>query len=142
MVSEITSAIGRTIVSEFGPGYTVYDEEVKQGLLIPCFFIGCDDPSERQFFGSRYFLENRFCIRFFPADDNGKNRECEQAARRLFSCLEWLDVDGQVIMGRKMSYTLKDGVLYFFVNYDMFVYKKEEKVVMGELRKRVGARGL
>lgn len=140
MIDIITGAVGRAIFSEFGSGYAVYEEEVKQGVLTPCFFIRCDKSSERQFFGSRYFRENRFCVTFFPADDNGKNRECEEAAHRLTACLEWVDLDGGVIMGRKMSYVVKDGVLYFFVNYDMFVYKCGDKTVMGEMEKRVGVR--
>lgn len=139
MTENIISAIGKTISLVFGSEYAVYEEEVKQGFSTPCFFIECDNPSERQFFGSRYFRENRFCITFFPDDDNGKNRECRQIAQGLFSCLEWLDLDGQVVMGRKMNYEIKDGVLFFYVNYDMFVYKKEEKPVMGEMSKRIGA---
>lgn len=138
MIGAITSAVGRAIFSEFGSDYAVYEEEVKQGIATPCFFIACENPSERQFFGSRYFTENRFCITFFPSDGSGKNRECGEAAQRLAQCLEWIELEGRVIMGRRMSYTLKDGVLSFFVNYDMFVYKKEEKTLMGELDKRIG----
>lgn len=139
MTEEIISAIGTAISIGFGSEYAIYEEEVKQGVMTPCFFIACEKPSQRQFFGSRYFRENRFCITFFPADDNEKNKECRQAAQELLSYLEWLDVNGQIIMGRKMSYEIKEGVLYFYVNYDMFVYKKEEKTLMGELSKRIGA---
>lgn len=136
----LAEAVGRAIYSEFGSGHEVYLEEVKQGALPPCFFVRCDSSSERQYFGARYYRERRFCVSYFPADENGKNGECEAAAQRLLRCLERIVSEDGLIMGRKMSYGVKDGALYFFVNYGSFVYRAENKTVMGDMEKRVGVR--
>ena len=41
------------------------------------------------------------------------------------NALEIIDVDGDLCRGTEMHYEVVDDVLSFFVNYDMYVYKKE-----------------
>ncbi len=142
MIEEITDAVGQAVYGEFGDKCRIYDEEVKQGVKPPCFFIRCDKPSERHFLGDRYFRENRFCISYIPENDNGKRRECEETAERLFECLKWIRAKEDIIMGRNMSYEVKDGELRFFVSYDFFVYKVgENKTLMGKIEKFGGKVG-
>ena len=40
-----------------------------------------------------------------------------------------------------MESEIKDGVLYFFLNYDFFVYKKEETEAMGTLTRSIEVKG-
>ena len=54
--------------------------------------------------------------------------KCYAVGERLFSCLEYLDVGGDLVMGTKRKYEVVDGILHFFVNYDLFVYKVAEPV--------------
>ena len=129
----IIDALGMALHSEFGEEYAVYDEEVKQGMKVPCFFVSCCESKERQYFGSRYFRENKFLIQYYPKDFNHKKRECDEISKRLFGCLLWIRDGGETLMGRKMRSEYEKGVLSFFVNYDMFIYRKEEKTLMGEL---------
>ena len=44
----------------------------------------------------------------------------------MFECLELVTVDGDLCRGTDMSSETSDGVLSFFVNYDMFMYKMQE----------------
>ena len=142
MINSIIEEISRTIREEFGSRYTNYMEEVKQDLKEPCFFIQCLNPTEKLFFGKRYFRHNQFCIQYFPEDKQHEKQECYAVAERLFSCLEYLDAGGDLVMGTKMKYEVTDGILHFFVNYDLFVYRAAESVpVMEEVSSETRLKG-
>ena len=142
MINSIIEAISISLNEEFGDDYTNYMEEVKQGLKEPCFFISCLNPTQKLFFGKRYFRENQFCIQYFPLNKMREKEECNDVAERLFDCFEYITVTGDLVRGTKMKYEIADGILNFFVNYDMFVYKKADTTdVMEELSKNVVMKG-
>ena len=123
MINSIIESISITLNAEFGDKYAVHREEKKQGLKEPCFFVQCLNPTEELLFWKRYFRQNQFCIQYFPEDELRGKQECYAVAERLFSCLEYLDVGGDPVMGTKRKCEVVDGILHFFVNYDLFVYK-------------------
>lgn len=144
-VNLIIEAIATALNGEFGEEYTVYAEDVKQGLSEPCFFISCINPSDRQLMGNanrhflaaRYYRENRFCIQYFPLEENNGRQESYDKAERLFGCLEEINADGDIIRGTDMNFEYTDGILSFFVSYNFFVYKTREPTVMEKLNKEV-----
>ena len=141
MVNSIIEAISIALNSEFGDRYRIYADDVEQGLTEPCFFVACVKCADRLYFGKRYFKENQFCVRYYPADRSRGKEECSHIAGRLFNCLEWLTVDGDLTMGTKLKSEISDGVLSFFVNYDFFVYRRDEgQPVMGELTERAAVK--
>lgn len=142
MINSIIESIIISLKTEFGDRYKTYREVKRQGLTEPCFFIQCLNPTEKLFFWKRYFRQNQFCIQYFPEDNLHRNQECHAVAERLFSCLEYLDVGGDPVMGTKMKYEVADGILHFFVNYDLFVYKVVESVpVMEEASSEIYVKG-
>lgn len=141
MINSIIESISSSLYQEFGENYTIYTESVQQGLKEPCFFVFCMNPTSRVFLGNRYFRENGFCIQYFPAIKDQAQEECNAAAERLYSCLEYLTVTGDFVRGTKMRYEIVDGILNFFVNYDLFVSKKMPFDVMEELSEKVTVKG-
>ena len=134
MINSIIEAISIALNAEFGDECRIYADNIEQGLTEPCFFVSCINPTNRLFLGKRYFRSNEFCIQYFPKDRSREKEECNETAERLFLCLEWLTVDGELTMGTKMRSETVDGVLNFFVNYDMFVYRKgDAETAMEEL---------
>lgn len=128
MINSIVKSISVSLNAEFGDKYKIHREAKKQGLEEPCFFVQCLNPTENLFLGKRYFRQNQFCIQYFPENELHGNEECHSTGERLLSCLEYLTVCGNLVMGTKMKYEVVDGILNFFVNYDMFVYKVAESV--------------
>lgn len=128
MINAIIEAVSVALNEEFGDKYEIHMEEIEQGLEEPCFFIFCLKPTNNLFLGRRYFRTNPCCIQYFPAGKE-KQRECNGVAERMYECLEYvtIDSDSKPIKGTKMKHEVVDGVLHFFVNYDCFVYRMEER---------------
>ena len=142
MINTIIESISVALNAEFGDKYKIHREEKRQGLKEPCFFVQCLNPMEELFLWKRYFRQNQFCIQYFPEDKLHGKQECYAVGERLFSCLEYLDVGGDLVMGTKMKYEVTDDILHFFVNYDLFVYKVAESVpVMEEVSSETHVKG-
>lgn len=140
MIDKIIEGISLALSEEFGEDYKKYTEEVTQDLEKPCFFILCSTPKNELFFNRKYFRPNIFCIQYIPTTEDIR-AECNEVIERLFQCLEYIKVEGSLIRGTKMEPEIENGVLYFFLNYDFFVYKVDDTEAMGTLSKRIGAKG-
>ncbi len=145
IIQPIVRAISTSLSNEFNQfekKYNIYTEDVPQGFQEPCFFISCLHSSNKLFLGNRYFRENLFCIQYFPKEKNRAKEECSQITDRLFFCLEWLSVEGDWIRGVNINYDIEETVLYFFVNYGLFLRKQTEPITkMGHLTKNITAKG-
>ncbi len=131
LVESISIALNRA----FGEGYTVYDDSVEQGLQEPCFFIQCLESTNNRYRGKRYYRTHQFCIQYFPRDTISPRPECETVANQLYDALECLTLhdDQTQLWGKKMRHEIQDGILNFFVNYDLFVLKETETPFMETL---------
>lgn len=133
MIQKIIEGISKALYEEFGDGYTIYTEETRQNMKEPCFFVLCVSPKHELFLGRRYFDEHKICVHYMPKDTRNYRQECHDVADRLNYCLERIEVDGS-LRGKKMSHEISDGVLLFFVHYDIFVYKLTDPVYMETLK--------
>ena len=127
MINSIVEGIAKALDSEFGEECTIYTDSVEQGLKEPCFFITLLNHTDTPYPGGRRFRENLFCIQYLPKDDQKGKEECFEVMDRLIPCLNWIEAEGDKVMGRKMNGELSEGVLNFFVNYDMFVRSVEKE---------------
>lgn len=133
MINSIIQGISIALNNEFGDNYEIHTEELRQGLKEPCFFVSCINPTNELFLNRRYYRKNQFAVQYFPFNVLQNKRECNDIAERLYLCLEWITADNNLTMGTQMHAEIVDGILNFFVNYDMFVYKVVENVPMEEL---------
>ena len=108
-----------------------------QGLQEPCFSIVSVKPTNNLFRPNKYFRQYPFCIHYFPSS-NEKRTECQKVMEKLYLILEYIEIEEvyddvktkSKTMGTKMNAEIDNGVLHFFVNYDMYVNKLEEKTPM------------
>jgi len=123
MVNNLIDGISIKLNQVFGDGMKIYSESVEQGLKEPCFFIAVLNPSQNQMIGLRYFRQHPFDIHYFPAIP-GNNEEIQAVASQLLDALEYITLlDGSMVRGTEMNHEKVDGVLHFFVQYNMFVTK-------------------
>lgn len=123
VINNIISGICTKIYETFGVEYEIYKEDVKQGLNEPCFFVSLIKPTQSLFLGKRYLKTNQFCVQFFPTPGTDARNASYDVGEKLFNALEYIQVSGELCRGDEMSVSINDGILSFFVNYDMFVHK-------------------
>lgn len=141
MIQRIIKAVSIAINSEFGGKYRIYPEAVTQGLKQPCFFVLALKPTQSVFLGRRYHMSTPLVIQYIPQDSRKQN-ECTEVAERLADCLEYVTCPGEdkPIEGTGMNWEIVDGVLNFFVYYDLYLIKKTDDVLMGDIQQNHKAR--
>ena len=132
-VKNVVSGVSAALSAEFN-SFDIYIDEVPQGLEPPCFTITCA-PSVQRVIGRRFRRDFDICVYFFPATDE-KYSECADVEERLFSALQYINVDGDLLRGEGLSRRLSDGVLAFNVRFSAFVIDSETAEIMGDLEVR------
>lgn len=137
---EVMEAIRVALKTEFGAACEIYMEEKEQDLKESCFFIQCLESSRELFLGNRYLERNQFCIQYFPKSGVDQNREFHEITERLHEYLEYIHAD-KPMRGTKMKSQMVDGVLNFFVDYNYFVYRQEENLMMEGMEPHIAVKG-
>lgn len=135
MLNKIITGIAQTLDSTFNENeeYEIYVDNIEQGLNEPCFFIFTLNPSSKKLVGNRYDRTYPFDIHYFPENENS-NIEINEVTEKLFMCFEYINVDGNLVKGTNMKSETVDGVLHFFINFNMVVKKELELIdTMGTL---------
>ena len=143
MIQEIIEGISSAIYEEFGDGYRIYDEEIKQGLKEPCFIISHVRTSHITEMRSLYTTNNLFWVQFIPKENGREKRECQAAAERLERCLKYITVGGDLVRGVDIHYEVNEGVLTFSVTYRMRFIEQhgQSETEMETLQKTVNLKG-
>lgn len=120
MLNDIVAGIALSIRGEFGTDSKIYMNDVEQGLSPPCFFVSALKPELSPIIGARYMSRNSFVVQYFPADRKD-NADMNNTAERMADVLEFINppAAGHPLHGTGMSWEITDGVLSFFVNYNL-----------------------
>lgn len=134
MVGDIIKAISKTLSQAFGQGYEIYfSQDVQQGLKEPCFIITLVGSSRTKRIAQRYYQANTFAVHYFPSIKGG-NTEMMGTAAQLYEALEVIPLlGGESVRGTAMNYSISDGVLYFLVDYNVFLKSEIEFEEMEDL---------
>ena len=138
MLNEIIKGVSMKLNAAFGDAYKIYYNDVRQGLEKPCFFLAVLNPTITPRIGGQYMSRNPLDIQFIPADET-QNDEMYATAWGLMEALEFIALpNGDLLHGTGMSYEAVDGVLHFFVSYNLPLRKPVEEVAMEILDADVG----
>lgn len=132
MINEIIQAMSVAIDAEFNAeadAYEIYDKEIHQDLNAPAFYIQSINPDTNLFLGKRYLAHNHMVVQYFPESETDYQEECNAIGERLTWILELITCagDDRSIRGSNMHFEVVDGILNFFVDYEFFIRKVEEK---------------
>ncbi|BBH19826.1 hypothetical protein Back11_11710 [Paenibacillus baekrokdamisoli] len=105
------------------PAMTIYGEEIKQGLIEPCFFVLDFPVSHSRIMGRRYKRVHAFDVHYFPSTDQ-PNEEAHTVAERLYEVLEYIPNGSEQMRGTGMHHEIIDGVLHFFFGIDLYIIKQ------------------
>lgn len=138
VIDDVVHGISRKLNAAFGQGYRIYENDVKQGLKEPCFFIASLSPSRIQLVGRRYRQIMPFDIAYFPKD-GGDNSGMNSIGDQLLDVLEYVTLPPNApVRGVKMRYEIVDGVLHFFITYELHLMKPAVETPMGALNLTTG----
>lgn len=134
MVNEIRAAIAECL-DGLVPEAEIYMGDIAQGFTGPCFFILASSSEQKQVIKDRYVRQHVFDVQYFPRDTYLPAAELGKAEALLWMALEYVELADGPIRGTEMRTQIMDGVLHFFVQYDVFVMKKQKQLpVMEKLR--------
>ncbi len=140
MLNEIIKGVSMKLNAAFGSRYKFYQNDVKQGFKPPCFFLAVLNPELTPLIGRRYVNRNPLDIRYFP-QDGADNKELFAVALELTEALEFIALPGgELVHGTGMNYEVADGVLHFFVNYNLTLIKPADNTPMETLAVDVGTK--
>jgi len=132
-LSAILDGISQKLNETFGDEYTIYPEEVKQGLTRPCFFIKLLNSTNKKERDATYKRENSYCIHFFPKSTNQPVSECYKMLDDLYVALEYIEVDGNLVRGTSMLGEIHDEILQFYIHFNVRVRKVYDPILMDYL---------
>lgn len=81
MIGKLTNGIVKSLSQAFD-GYSIYTEDVEQGLDPPCFLVLLNDSNFVRFRGDVFYLEADYTVHFFPGSPEPR-RECGAVATDL-----------------------------------------------------------
>jgi hypothetical protein len=118
-INDVRNAVNAALDTAF-PGIPILDEEIKQGLTPPCFFVRLLEPEHTQELGRRFFRYHPFVVRYFAQDRS--NAVMYDMAEKLTTALQQIEVAGRPVRGTGMRFEIIDEVLHFFVEYNFHVW--------------------
>lgn len=123
MVNKTLVGITTALHNAFGDSYHYYVENVKQHLTTPCFTADVLNPIKRSVNDKHYYCIVPCVIHYFTDDKINSKADCYSIGEQTLECLEYINIDGQVVRGEEMSYSLVDDVLQIFITYRFWTAK-------------------
>lgn len=125
MLGMLTGAVSEKIFKLFDKRHPVYTEKVYQNVKKPCFFVEIKGVEKINLLGGRFFLRVEMSITA-EDDSDHKNLMSEKIAGKLFSALNFVEVGGISVYGRRMSAVNDGDKMIFKVFYDVSSVKENE----------------
>lgn len=121
---DLIDAISKRLDEVFNGEYTIYLENVEQGLKVPCFFIQPVYSSDKNRLTGRKYRLHEFDIVFLP-EEEGYMTTFATVTDRLFTSFDSVTLeDGTVLHTFDRHIDVHDKVLHFGVTFK-FDYLEE-----------------
>lgn len=127
MIDKIIDNISKKLFETFGDKYTIYTENVEQGLKEPCFFIDIGELEEKQLMNNRYQVNIPVIVQYL-SNSKKKKQDCYTKFDELTNALEIITIEDYPIRGKDISSDYSGGILTFSINYEIFVLKTKEPI--------------
>lgn len=125
MVNLVLDSISKALYTAFGNSYHYYVEEIEQNIKLPCFTLKVLNPLSRSVNHKDYYRTVPCVIHYFTADKITSNKDCYSIGEQVLECLEYLNIDGNLVRAEDMSYTMVDDVLQIFLTYRFWTEKPD-----------------
>lgn len=131
MGNDIVAGVSNGI-SEAFPDCEIYQNDVTQGLLEPCFFIAILQSSRTPYPNGRREHTYPLDVSYFPKE-GGDNETMADVSERLMDILDVITLpDGRMVRGTNLSAQVVDNVLHCDVTYTLFTREVSDDPLMEE----------
>ena len=111
----------------------IYVEHIKQGFLLPCFCITYLKTEEKLCLARRYKLFNKIEITYFPPKKDNIAEDLNNVLNKLYDNFNNLKFEKGFIKGENMEGKIENGLLKFYVDYNFYIFKKQQNHKMEKL---------
>ena len=126
-INKVRAAINKQLGRVF-PGADIYDEEIKQDLNEPAFFVALLDSSHTHELNRRYKRTHFFDIHYFPQESPFLNYHLNEVAEKLYTNMELVEYGSTYLLGENMKHEYLGGILHFFIDYTISIHKEKENI--------------
>lgn len=134
MLKELMEAVAAKLKEGFGETCVVYYNEAPPEAEGPCFIILPRKAVRTPRLGRRYYQSCPLDIQFIPGQED-KGARLMTVAEQMMELLLLLTTEGgERFLGRDMSFEVQQGILHFYVSYNFFLLRPEEKETMESAR--------
>ena len=141
MINKLIEGISKKLYEVLGD-IKIYVEEIPQNFVTPSFYIKCLTHSDNLMLFDTKKKITKFDILYFPAENNlNKEYEVNNVLAVLVDSLNIIEAEGHKVKGFNITTEKVDGVLHFFVDYNIALVKPGEDIKMENLKERTDVNG-
>lgn len=136
MIQGIKQGILDKLYALYGDEKSYLYDEQEQGFEPGSFWVIETSGAQEQVVGQRYLRTEHIDVRYYGTEAGG-TAELHGIADALTDALEYVTDDEGLVRGENMNYQIEDGVLHFFVDYRVHLWKQKERVPYMETLEQV-----
>jgi hypothetical protein len=133
VVNSVLNSISKALYTEFGDTHHYYVEDVEQNTQLPCFTIDVLNPLSRSVNRKDYYRTIPVVIHYFTDNKNSTRKHSLRVGEQVLECLEYLEIENQLVRAEGMSYHFVDDVLQVFLTYRFWTEKPENIPSMDDM---------
>lgn len=124
----LIKGVGAALREEFGSDVDLYINDVPQEFQKCSFFIRMIRSGYDRLLGRRRYRRHTIAITFYPACDNCAQQDINEVADRLYSILEYIRLDGNLVRAQRLEcVSMTDTELHLEADYNIFLWWYKEK---------------
>lgn len=130
VVNEVVIGMATKINKIYNKKYPIYTDNEEQGLDKPCFFIKYLNGDENREIGLQdRFYKDKLNFVIIGYTEDGNTEILNDMIDNLYE-LEYIELtDKTLLRAEKLHPKIEDGVLHFFIDYEIFIKKEDATTI-------------
>lgn len=132
MEEKIGNGITKSLFDEFDGEFSIYTENIEQGIKKPCFFVLHRSTEHKKLIMGRMIFEYGFEIKAMFSER--KNSGIHSISNRITDALRVIDCDDWKINAEEIKFTNKEDIMTCWVKYVISArFEEDESELMEKL---------
>lgn len=130
VINEVVIGMATKINEIFDKKYPIHTDSEEQGIDKPCFFIKYLNGDENREIGlQNRFYKDKLNFVIIGYTEDGDTEILNDMIDNLYE-LEYIELtDKTLLRAQKLHPKIEDGVLHFFIDYEIFIKKEDATTI-------------